>query len=295
MYKIGLVFILFAIQNAWSQERFSVYFESDQFLLNKLENQRLQQFIEKNSKGKILSINGFTDEDGSVGYNDTLSQKRVNTIFELIQNKIAIRNDFKKEHFGKLHQQSKNKAENRRVTLFYLTEDKLHEEKTLIPEDKKEDKEEENVKKIVFPTQIFVENPDGSQTEMNLDPDFMQSIAEAKAGDKIVMKDLNFVVNTFVVVNESRPKMFELLMVMQQIPSLRIEIEGHVCCTPSDRTDLSTKRAKSIKNFLIHFGIEAQRVTFKGYGSTQPKFPIPEQNEDEKAANRRVEIKIIAR
>jgi hypothetical protein len=35
---------------------------------------------------------------------------------------LAIRDDFKTRSFGKLHQQSVNKAENRRVTIFYLLE-----------------------------------------------------------------------------------------------------------------------------------------------------------------------------
>lgn len=292
MFKLCLIVLCFALQNIWSQEQFTVYFDSDQYRLNSLQTQRLQQFIERNPKGKVLSINGFTDEDGSIAYNDTLSQKRVNTIFELIQNKIEIRDDFKKEHFGKLHPQLELKAKNRRVTLFYLTEAQRNQEAVLIPETLPVN---ETAAKINFPEQIFVENPEGSKTEMNLDLSFMQSIAEAQMGDKIVMKDLNFVVNTFAVVKESRTRMFELLVVMQQLPNLIIEIEGHVCCTPSDRTDLSTKRAKSIKNFLIYYGIDPQRVTYKGYGSTQPKYAIPEQNEEEKAANRRVEIKIIAK
>jgi outer membrane protein OmpA-like peptidoglycan-associated protein len=290
MQKTGFILMLLAFQCIWSQEKFSLFFESNQHQLNLKETERLNQFLNQNKESKILSINGFTDEDGSVEYNDTLSMKRVNTVFELIQNKIAIREDFKKEHFGKLHEQSKNKAENRRVTLFYLTKENLSQEDILIPKPKTEEKK---IEKINFPKQIFIANPDGSETEMNLDVAFMESISEAKAGDKILMKDLNFVVNTFAVVNESRPRMFELLMVMQQIPSLKIEIEGHICCTPKDRTDLSSQRAKAIKNFLIHFGIDGSRVSYKGYGSTQPKFPIPEKNEDEKAANRRVEINIV--
>lgn len=290
--KILFLCLLLSFQMMTGQENFSVFFDSDQHKLTSKEQLKLNEFIEENKNSKILAINGFTDEDGGIEYNETLSMKRVQTVFDIIQNKIKIRDDFKKEHFGKLHQHSKNKAENRRVTIFYLSKENLHEEEKLIPNlaTKKEKTE-----KINFPKQIFIANPDGSETEMNLDVAFMESIASANIGEKILMKDLNFVLNTFAVVNESRPRMFELLMVMQQMPSLMIEIEGHVCCTPKDRTDLSTQRAKAIKNFLIQFGISPNRVTFKGYGSTQPKFPIPEKNEDEKAANRRVEINVISK
>jgi outer membrane protein OmpA-like peptidoglycan-associated protein len=41
-------------------------------------------------------------------------------------------------------------------------------------------------------------------------------------------------------------------------------------------------------------GIDESRVTYKGFGSSQPLFPIPEKDEAQRAANRRVEIVITA-
>jgi outer membrane protein OmpA-like peptidoglycan-associated protein len=86
--------------------------------------------------------------------------------------------------------------------------------------------------------------------------------------------------------------MFELLYAMQLHPTLEIEIGGHICCILDDRRNLSYDRAKAIKNFLVQYGIEKTRITFKGYGSSMPIYPIPEKNEAERAANRRVEITI---
>ena len=63
---------------------------------------------------------------------------------------------------------------------------------------------------------------------------------------------------------------------------------------PTDRTDLSGQRAKAIRNFLTGNGIDKSRLSYKGFGSTQPIYPIPEKNEAERAANRRVEILIVA-
>jgi outer membrane protein OmpA-like peptidoglycan-associated protein len=34
-------------------------------------------------------------------------------------------------------------------------------------------------------------------------------------------------------------------------------------------------------------------LAYKGFGSNQPVYPIPEKNEEEKIANRRVEIEIV--
>ena len=75
---------------------------------------------------------------------------------------------------------------------------------------------------------------------------------------------------------------------------MKIEIQGHLCCMPVDRLDLSTQRAKAINNFLVANGINEKRLTYKGFGSTQPIFPLPEKDEGQRSANRRVEIMIVA-
>ena len=121
----------------------------------------------------------------------------------------------------------------------------------------------------------------------------MQQIDSAKPGDKLKLENLNFQLNTFAIVNESRGKLYELLLVMQQNPDLVIDIQGHLCCMSIDRTNLSTQRAKAISNFLRINGIDSSRVTYQGFGSSQPIYPLPEKNEEERAANRRVEIEII--
>jgi outer membrane protein OmpA-like peptidoglycan-associated protein len=63
-----------------SQERFSVFFESNKFELNALQTQNLKEWIVNNTNSKIVAIDGFTDEDGSNGFNDTLAKRRVDFI-----------------------------------------------------------------------------------------------------------------------------------------------------------------------------------------------------------------------
>ena len=87
--------------------------------------------------------------------------------------------------------------------------------------------------------------------------------------------------------------MYELLLVLQKNPNLKIQIQGHLCCMPVDRTDLSTQRAKAIHNFLVKQDIFKDRLSYKGFGSSQPIYALPEKNEQERAANRRVEILIV--
>ncbi|MDI9310215.1 MAG: OmpA family protein [Limnohabitans sp.] len=292
--QIIIVFIIFFSFNCFSQEQFSVYFESNKFLLNSSQKASLSNWILENKNSKILAMNGYTDEDGSNQYNDTLSLKRVECIFKNVNGKVKIREDFKKISFGESHNQSKNKAENRKVVIYFLKEKDLYKEAEILAGKLGTQKIKEKVKeKINFPAKIEVVNFDGSKSEIPLDVAFMESLNNAKPGEKLKLNNLNFVLNTFAIVKESRPKLYELLTVMQQNPKLKIGIQGHLCCITEDKKGLSTQRAKAIKQFLEINGIDSSRMTFKGFGGSNPLFAIPEKTEEEKAANRRVEIEII--
>ncbi|QBZ97777.1 OmpA family protein [Flavobacterium sangjuense] len=285
-------FFLISIVTCYAQEKFTVYFESNKFELNTKENTKLSAWISENKNNKIVAIHGFTDEDGTSGFNDTLAQKRVNCIFNTVKNQIKIREDFKTRSFGESFEQSKNKAENRRVIIYYILEKDLAREDEILGI-RKEIVEEKPKPEIVYPEKLVFENPNGTKSEFKLDRAFMKKVGEAKSGEKLKIENLNFVINTFAVVNESRGKMYELLLVLQKNPNLKIEIHGHLCCMPVDRADLSTQRAKAIYNFLVHNEIQKERLSYKGFGSSQPIHPLPEKDENERAANRRVEILIV--
>ena len=98
------------------------------------------------------------------------------------------------------------------------------------------------------------------------------------------------------------PALKELLTILQERPTLVIEIQGHICCgqnEPADGMDIDTNeralslnRAKAVYNFLVLNGIAEERLSYKGFGYTQPIIN-PEITETDKTTNRRVEIKII--
>ena len=292
--KIYLLFVvlLFSMSICTAQEQFTVYFESNKFELATKENTKLTSWIAENRSNKIVAIHGFTDEDGSSGFNDTLAQKRVNYIFNSVKNQIKIREDFKTRSFGETFTQSKNKAENRRVIIYYILEKDLVREDEILGI-KKEVIEEQPKPEIEYPEKLVFENPNGTKSEFKLDTVFMKKIEHAQKGEKLKIENLNFIINTFAVVPESRGKMYELLVVLQSNPSLKIQIQGHLCCMPVDRLDLSTQRAKAIFNFLIANDIYKARLSYKGFGSSDPIYPLPEKDEKERAANRRVEILIV--
>lgn len=290
-----LLFFLFTLMLGHSQEKYNVYFESNKYQLNDREDYKLQNWISENRNNKIVAIHGFTDEDGTTSFNDSLSQKRVNTIFNLVKGEMKIRDDFKTISFGENFNQSKNKAENRKVTIYYILEKDLTRENEILGI-KEEPKIVEEVPKpeINYPEKMIFENPNGTKSEFKLDREFMKKVGNSSVGEKLKIENLEFIINTFAVANESRGKLYELLLVLQHNSSLKIEIQGHLCCMPVDRTDLSTKRAKAIYSFLVANNIYPGRLSYKGFGSSQPIFQIPEKNEAERAANRRVEIVIVA-
>ena len=275
-----------------AQEEFSIYFDSNKFDLKKTENAKLDSWINSNKEVKIVAINGYTDEDGTSGFNDTLAQKRVNQIFNLVKNKVKIREDFKTRSFGERHKHSKIKAENRKVTIYFLLEKDLAREDEILGI-KKEIPVVKPRELPKYPTAITVKNPNGTSSELKFDTAFMDKITVAKAGEKFKLENLNFQLNTFAIMPDSRSKMYELLEIMKQNPQMKIEVQGHICCMQNDKQDLSTKRAKAIAKFLEFNGIADERVTFKGFGVTQPMFKIPETSEVERAGNRRVEIEIL--
>ena len=290
--RIAILFLTllsFGISNA--QEQFSLYFDSNQYDLKTSEVDKLFLWLKDNPKVKVVALNGYTDEDGTTGFNETLAEKRVATVASFIRGKVKIRDDFKTRSFGELHKHSPKKALNRKVTIYYLLEKDLPKEEEIL-----------GLKKVViaqlskpkfYPQNIVIDNPNGTQSEFKLDTIFMRQVERSKPGDKLKIENLNFQLNTFAVTNESRGKLFELLIVMQDNPNLKIEIQGHLCCMPVDRTDLSTQRARAVYKFLETFKIPKNRLSYKGFGSTQPIYPIPEVNEEQRAANRRVEILVI--
>ena len=90
------------------------------------------------------------------------------------------------------------------------------------------------------------------------------------------------------------PLLDELYRILKVNPKLKIEIQGHICCnTNVNDTKLSYRRALYIFSYLLEKEILINRLSYKGFGSARPVYKIPEKNEEERLANRRVEILIV--
>lgn len=81
-----------------------------------------------------------------------------------------------------------------------------------------------------------------------------------------------FANNSFELPQAGFIELDKLLQVLTENPSLKVEISGHTdnVGKADDNLKLSTNRAKAIVDYLVSKGIEASRMSYKGYGSTQP-------------------------
>jgi len=62
--------------------------------------------------------------------------------------------------------------------------------------------------------------------------------------------------------------------------------------TPQANQALSDRRASAVAAFLARHGVARARIASKGYGEVAPLYPL-EASEAERAANRRVEIRLV--
>ena len=109
---------------------------------------------------------------------------------------------------------------------------------------------------------------------------------------KMVLKNIFFETNKFTLKKESQVELDELASLMNENPTLRIEIGGHTdnVGKPADNLALSNNRAKAVIEYLLSKNISAQRLQAKGFGETQPI--ADNKTEDGKAKNRRTEMRV---
>jgi outer membrane protein OmpA-like peptidoglycan-associated protein len=105
---------------------------------------------------------------------------------------------------------------------------------------------------------------------------------------------LMFKINSSEINDAYKADLTSAAEVFAKYPDTNINIEGHTDDTGKDdfNMTLSEKRAKAVADFFISKGIAASRITEKGYGETQPKYP--NDSEENRQKNRRVEIGIAA-
>jgi len=110
----------------------------------------------------------------------------------------------------------------------------------------------------------------------------------------IVLKNIFFETNKFELDPKSQAELDKIVQLLNDNPTLKIEISGHTdnVGKPSDNLSLSNNRAKSVVGYLVGKGIASSRLVAKGYGETKPV--AGNTTEEGKAKNRRTELKVIS-
>ncbi|HWK08287.1 MAG TPA: OmpA family protein [Puia sp.] len=148
-----------------------------------------------------------------------------------------------------------------------------------------------NRKGYLFFSENFPLSQQQGDTAYNIDIP-LQAI-EANAA--IVLKNIFFDPAKYELKPESQVELDEVVQLMKDNPTVKIQINGHTDNSgkAADNIGLSENRAKSVTSYLITKGINAGRLSSRGYGDTQP---IANNSTTEgRAQNRRTELKVISR
>jgi len=289
--------------HSFCQNKLDVFFDFNQDVPNKSSQIIINQWVLDNKNVEITKVLGYCDSVDDSKYNKDLAMRRINSILTFFKtNNVRITDKVELKSFGKDFKYSKNQSENRKVVFFF----------NLLKDEKQDVKNTKTLPDTPFDNRPVSEAA-AEETSQNKEYDIVEAIDmealvedekstlaakfnKAKVGDLVRISNINFYFNSEKVMDQSFPLLDELLEIMISNPTLRIEIHGHICCNPNPNdTKLSYRRALVILKYLTKNGIEVNRLAFKGYGSNDPIYKVPERNEKERAANRRVEILIVAK
>jgi outer membrane protein OmpA-like peptidoglycan-associated protein len=95
---------------------------------------------------------------------------------------------------------------------------------------------------------------------------------ELEVGESITLKNVFFQTGKYTLLDVSIVELDKVVEMMQKHPNMRIELGGHTdnVGRPEANQKLSEQRAKAVYDYLVKKGISADRLTYKGYGQTEP-------------------------
>lgn len=113
-----------------------------------------------------------------------------------------------------------------------------------------------------------------------------------KTKKSYTFRNVNFETGKWDLLPPALPELDGLIAFLKENPKIKVEIGGHTDDVGDDDDNqlLSQNRAESVANYLISKGIATERLSFKGYGESQPI--TPNTSAASRLQNRRVECKI---
>ncbi len=120
----------------------------------------------------------------------------------------------------------------------------------------------------------FLNSKDKETTKgMTSSKEFRVEIYMSPDDSRIDLPGINYDFGKWDLRQESMVALEELVEILNDNPNITIEIGSHTDFRGSDvaNMELSAKRAKSVVDFLIVYGVDEERLTSKGYGESMPK------------------------
>ncbi|MDH5475839.1 MAG: OmpA family protein [Cyclobacteriaceae bacterium] len=109
----------------------------------------------------------------------------------------------------------------------------------------------------------------------------------------LVLKGIRFDTNSSDLTDDSQIELKRIIQMIKDNPGVVVEIAAHTDDVGDDsyNLNLSKKRAQSVVDYLLQNELNAGNLVPVGYGMTRPS--VPNDSEENRAKNRRVEMSIL--
>jgi outer membrane protein OmpA-like peptidoglycan-associated protein len=128
---------------------------------------------------------------------------------------------------------------------------------------------------------------------MYADRKVVRNILLSRKGASIVLENLIFAQGKATISPESFPSLDEVVVMLEERPSIVIQLEGHTDSQGNAKLnlELSQDRVDNVKKYLVSKGIAKDRIKTKAFGGSQPI--VQGNSQEAHARNRRVEMRIL--
>ncbi|MCB9223280.1 MAG: OmpA family protein [Crocinitomicaceae bacterium] len=135
----------------------------------------------------------------------------------------------------------------------------------------------------------------GKKYSENFYADFQ--VEEIVIDKPIILENIYYDFDKWDIREDAAKELDKLVRVLEDNPTIHIQMGSHTDARGTDEYNmvLSDKRAKAAVDYLIYKGIDPERLTWKGYGETEPLNECVnwvECEEDKHQQNRRTEFRV---
>ncbi len=141
---------------------------------------------------------------------------------------------------------------------------------------------------------FFSENyPLDDSTKINDAYEIRIALSPIKVGSIGTLNNVFFEIDRYELLPKSKSDLDNLVEFLNLNKTVQVEIGGHTDDTGSEAHNqtLSENRAKAVHDYLLHAGIAASRLTYRGYGQSQPI--VSNETEEGRQLNRRTDFKVV--